>query len=109
MPKARWSAICKDCAGASDSLIELLQGRFSKGVMARICQDTTGLFTLRNVDRQDLIAKAGTGLPRKGTGPSAAKVLASENLSEMFGIDMAPPAAPKRTRGAAPAGMTNEQ
>src|SRR5271157_6360935 len=31
--KTRWRAICKDCAGAIDSLIELLQGRLSKGVM----------------------------------------------------------------------------
>src|SRR5438093_7727834 len=31
--KARWKSICVDCAGAIDSLIELLQGRFSKGVM----------------------------------------------------------------------------
>jgi uncharacterized Zn finger protein len=44
LPKARWSAICKDCAGAIDSLVELLQGRFSKGVMERICQEKTGLF-----------------------------------------------------------------
>jgi uncharacterized Zn finger protein len=131
VPKARWGAICKDCAGAIDSLVELLQGRFSKGVMARICQETTGLFpapkeltftcscpdwasmckhvaavlygigarlderpdllfTLRSVDQRDLIAKAGTGLPRKRNGPTAAKVLASDNLAEMFGIDMAP-------------------
>src|SRR5436853_5463214 len=26
--KARWQSICTDCAGAVDSLIELLQGRF---------------------------------------------------------------------------------
>src|SRR5438874_10147173 len=32
VPRARWSAICKDCSGAIDSLVELLQGRFSKGV-----------------------------------------------------------------------------
>src|SRR3990172_7640824 len=44
VPKARWSAVCRDCAGAIDSLVELLQGRFSKGVMARICQEKTGLF-----------------------------------------------------------------
>jgi len=44
VPKARWSSICKDCAGAIDSLVELLQGRFSKGVMERICQQKTGLF-----------------------------------------------------------------
>jgi len=29
--KARWRSICRDCTGAIDSLIELLQGRFSKG------------------------------------------------------------------------------
>jgi uncharacterized Zn finger protein len=44
VPKQRWTAICKDCAGAIDSLVELLQGRFSKGVMERICQQRTGLF-----------------------------------------------------------------
>ncbi len=44
VPRPRWSSICKDCAGAIDSLIELLQGRFSKGVMERICRHRTGLF-----------------------------------------------------------------
>ena len=44
VPKARWTSICADCAGAIDSLVELLQGRFSKGVMERICQQKTGLF-----------------------------------------------------------------
>ncbi len=44
VPKARWSAVCRDCAGAIDSLVELLQGRFSQGVMARICHEKTGLF-----------------------------------------------------------------
>ena len=42
--RARWSAICKDCSGAIDSLVELLQGRFSKGVMTRLCEEKTGLF-----------------------------------------------------------------
>ncbi len=44
LPKARWTAIRKDCAGAIASLVELLQGRFSQGVMARLCQQKTGLF-----------------------------------------------------------------
>src|SRR6184192_1517108 len=101
--RARWSAICKDCSGAIDSLVELLQGRFAKGVMTRLCEEKTGLFpspsdilftcscpdwasmckhvaavlygigarldhqpellfTLRKVDQQDLIAKAGSDL-----------------------------------------------
>jgi uncharacterized Zn finger protein len=42
--KARWKSICDDCAGAIDSLVELLQGRFSKGVMERICRQGHGLF-----------------------------------------------------------------
>jgi len=42
--KARWTSICTDCAGSIDSLVELLQGRFSKGVMERICRQQTGLF-----------------------------------------------------------------
>jgi uncharacterized Zn finger protein len=42
--KARWQSICADCAGAIDSLVELLQGRLSKGVMERICRQNAGLF-----------------------------------------------------------------
>ncbi len=136
---ARWSAICKDCSGAIDSLVELLQGRFSKGVMTRLCAEKTGLFpsprdilftcscpdwasmckhvaavlygigarldqqpellfALRKVDQQELIAKAGSDLSKARKGPAGAKVLASDDLSEMFGIEMAP--APTRTRAA---------
>ncbi|HTX35306.1 MAG TPA: SWIM zinc finger family protein [Bryobacteraceae bacterium] len=42
--KARWKSICEDCAGAIDSLVELLQGKFSNGVMERICRQNAGLF-----------------------------------------------------------------
>jgi uncharacterized Zn finger protein len=139
VPKARWAAICGDCAGAIDSLVELLQGRFSKGVMERICQQKTGLFPapdeiefscscpdwasmckhvaavfygigarlderpellfqLRKVDEKDLIAKAGRGLPLAKTGPTAEKVLATEDLSRLFDLDMGStePQAPKK-------------
>jgi len=41
---ARWKAICKDCAGTIDSLVELLQGRLAKGVMDRVCREGDGLF-----------------------------------------------------------------
>ena len=44
LPKARWSSICQDCSGSVDSLVELLQGRLSEAVMARVCQQRTGLF-----------------------------------------------------------------
>ena len=41
---ARWKMLCADCSGGIDSLVELLQGRFSKGVMERLCRQDTGLF-----------------------------------------------------------------
>src|SRR5829696_1620149 len=40
----RWNAICRDCAGTIDSLVELLQGRLSKSVMDRVCREGDGLF-----------------------------------------------------------------
>jgi len=135
--RARWSAICRDCSGAIDSLVELLQGRFSKGVMTRLCEEKAGLFpspkeilftcscpdwasmckhvaavlygigarldhqpellfTLRKVDQQELIAKAASDLSKKRKGPAGARVLASDDLSEMFGIEMAPATLRKR-------------
>jgi uncharacterized Zn finger protein len=128
--KARWQSICKDCAGAIDSLIELLQGRFSKGVMERVCRQKTGLFPspdeiqlscscadwadmckhvaavlygigarldqqpdlifrLHNVDEKELIAGAGTALPQAKKAPAAGKVLGGEDLSVLFGLDIA--------------------
>jgi uncharacterized Zn finger protein len=129
--KARWKSICSDCAGAIDSLVELLQGRFSKGVMERVCQQRSGLFPspdeiklsctcpdwadmckhvaavlygvgarldqqpellfrLHKVDEKELVAKVGSNLSLSRKGPAAAKVLGgSEDLSELFGLDMA--------------------
>ena len=40
----RWKAICTDCAGTIDSLVELLQGRLSKSVMDRVCREGDGFF-----------------------------------------------------------------
>ena len=44
VPARRWKDIRARCAGGIESLVELLQGRFSKGVMAHICEQGTGLF-----------------------------------------------------------------
>ena len=137
IPNLRWKAVCQDCAGAIDSLVELLEGRFSKPTMERLCQEKTGmfplptemkfscscpdsarmckhiaavlygigvrldekpqlLFTLRNVDQQDLITKAGSRL----TKPKTARLLETDSLSELFGIDIAEP---KRRRKPRPA------
>jgi uncharacterized Zn finger protein len=148
--KVRWRSICSDCGGAIDSLVELLQGRFSKGVMERMCREKTGLFPspdeiqlscscpdwasmckhvaavlygigarldqqpellfkLHKVDEKQLIAKAGQGLPLAGKAPGAEKTLGSEDLSAIFGLEMAqtadavaplpvPAAKPKRAK-----------
>lgn len=41
---SKWKALVKQCSGKIDSLIELLQGRFSKGVMEIITHKEQGLF-----------------------------------------------------------------
>lgn len=127
--KARWEAICTDCSGAIDSLIELLQGKLSKSVMERVCRQKTGLFPspgeitlacscpdwadmckhvaavlygigarldqqpdllfrLHNVDEKELIAGAGKALPQAKKAPAGAKVLGSEDLSALFGLEI---------------------
>ena len=135
VPATKWQALSADCAASIDSLVELLQGRLSKGVMERICQAGTGLFpspkeitfscscpdwaamckhvaavfygigarldeqpdllfTLRRVDAQDLVARAGTGLPLAKKRPATGKVLDDAKLAEVFGIEMADTSAP---------------
>jgi uncharacterized Zn finger protein len=132
VPKVQWNAICADCAGGIDSLVELLQGRFSKGVMERICRQGTGLFPkpaeirfscscpdyasmckhvaasllgvgarldvkpellfrLRGVDENDLVADIGLALPMAKKGPAAGKVLESDDMAALFGLDMGEP------------------
>jgi uncharacterized Zn finger protein len=39
-----WRAIRRDCAGGIGSRIDLLAGKLSQAVMARLCADRTGLF-----------------------------------------------------------------
>lgn len=44
LPDPQWRAVVADCAGSIDSVVELLQGRLSEPVMARLCKPGTGLF-----------------------------------------------------------------
>lgn len=131
--RARWQSIRRDCSGAIDSTIELLQGRLSDAVMARLCDQKTGLFpspadiafscscpdwasmckhvaaalygigarldhrpellfTLRQVAHEELIANAGARLSVSATATAGTKVLADEDLSGIFGIEIATPA-----------------
>ncbi len=42
--RQKWRTITRDCSQSIDSLIDLLQGAFSKGVMARLTRESDGLF-----------------------------------------------------------------
>lgn len=127
--KAKWISLCGDSAGAIDSLVELLQGRFSKGVMERMCEPAKGLFPspkeiefscscpdsasmckhiaavlygvgarldtqpellfrLRKVDHQELITHAGKDGSLSQKNPREEKVIATDDLSELFGLDL---------------------
>ena len=44
LPEARWKAIRDECAGQIKSLVELLQGTLSQGVMEVVTRARTGLF-----------------------------------------------------------------
>ena len=124
-----WRSICEDCAGGIDSLVELLQGRFSKGVMERICRQGKGLFPkpseiqlfctcpdgaymckhvaavlygvgarlderpellfrLRALDENDLVADLDKALPFSNQPLDAGKVLETDDISALFGLDM---------------------
>jgi len=81
-----WALMCKHVAAVL------------YGIGARLDEKPDLLFALRRVDQQDLITRAGQGLVQTGKGPQAGKVLGGDDLSEMFGIEMAQ--APKpRTAG----------
>ena len=131
---ARWRSICTDCAGSVASVVELLQGRFAKGVMERLCRQQNGLFPapseirfscscpdpalmckhvaavlygvgarlddrpellfrLRGVDGSELIARADTPLALAKKDPASDRVLHADDVSALFGLDMAEPAA----------------
>lgn len=143
LPGARWRSLCQGCAGGIDTLVELLQGRFSKAVMERLCRQDTGLFPkpseirfscscpdaalmckhvaavlygvgarldetpellfrLRNVDEKDLLSTLDPATPLSRAVPVAENILADEDLSALFGLDMAgeespPPPKPDAT------------
>jgi uncharacterized Zn finger protein len=140
--KAHWKSICADCSGGIDSLVELLQGRLSKGVMERICRQGTGLFPkpseirfscscpdhasmckhvaaalygvgsrldvrpellflLRAVSENDLVLNIDQGMPLSKQGPAAGKVLETDDMAALFGLDMGGAEAPKGVSGIA--------
>lgn len=127
VPTQKWEALVNECMGKIDSLIELLQGKFSKGVMEIITHQERGLFpdfedinldcscydyadmckhvaaalygvgahlderpedlfTLRDVNHTDLIAKVSSSNLSKETSDQDTRL--TGDLSSLFGIDI---------------------
>jgi len=128
LEKKRWADIKGRCAGQIDSLVELLRGFISKGVMeivtrkgeglfpspreislscscpdwATMCKHVAAtlygvgarldhkpemLFTLRGVDPTEMVEAAVDQPPRAGKSRKG-RVLATEKVSSVFGIDI---------------------
>lgn len=124
-----WRSIRTDCAGGIDSLVELLQGRFSDAVMERLCRQERGmfpkpseirfsctcpdgasmckhvaaalygvgarldeqpelLFRLRAVDENELVAGLDEDMPFSNQPFDAGKVLETDDISGLFGLDI---------------------
>jgi uncharacterized Zn finger protein len=60
------------------------------GAGARLDAAPDLLFTLRGVDRTDLIAAAGADLPMTRNGGARERILADDDVAALFGVDMAP-------------------
>ena len=59
------------------------------GIGARFDHQPELLFRLRAVDELELIVNAGKAAPLEKKGAAAGRVLGGEDLSDMFGLDMA--------------------
>jgi hypothetical protein len=80
------------------------------GVGARLDHDPDLLFQLRGVQREDLIAKAGAGLPQAN---ESARTLADDDMAALFGLEFEAPAPagrpPKAAIVAVPAPARNSR
>ena len=148
LAKPRWRKLKGQCAGQIDSLVELLQGSFSKGVMevvtrkgeglfpspreisldcscpdwATMCKHVAAtlygvgarldhrpelLFTLRGVDPTEMV-EAAIDRPMTASKSRRGRVLASGELSSVFGVDIADDLGAAETRKKADSGTSGK-
>lgn len=142
LPPSTWDAIKQDCTTAIDSLLDLLAGQLSDGVMQRLTRQKSGLFpapneirlscscpdgsycckhvaavmygvgarldsspdllfTLREVDPQELVAQAVSDGRLANDVPGESDALGNQDLGALFGIELDSTASsPKRRRSA---------
>lgn len=82
------------------------------GVGARLDMDPDVLFSLRGVDRAEIVSTVGADFPLTRTAATSERMLADDDVAALFGLDMEAPVAPtpKAERGApinAPRGPRN--
>lgn len=87
----KMSCSCPDWAGMCKHVAAALYG-----AGARLDAAPDLLFTLRGVDRSELIVGAGADLPMTQTSGARERILADDDVAALFGVEMAPaPLAPK--------------
>ncbi len=84
---------CPDFASMCKHIAAVLYG-----VGSRLDKEPELLFRLRAVDEKDLIAGVDKALPLSKKAPAAKKVLRADDVSALFGLDMAGEAPPKKSK-----------
>ncbi|MDE3174879.1 MAG: hypothetical protein KGM15_02075 [Pseudomonadota bacterium] len=90
----RMSCSCPDWAGMCKHVAATLYG-----IGARLDDDPDLLFTLRGVDRAELVSTVGADLPMTQAGASSDRLLAEDDVAALFGLEMHAPAAPATKTG----------
>ena len=73
------------------------------GIGSRLDEKPELLFRLRSVDEKDLVANLDPAVPLSKTAPAAGRLLEIEDVSGLFGLDMAGEESPVRPGSDAPA------
>jgi uncharacterized Zn finger protein len=80
----RFKCSCPDSASMCKHIAAVLYG-----VGSRLDQQPELLFRLRSVNEKDLLPDLDRALPLSKTGPAAGRVLAGDDLSALFDLDLA--------------------
>ena len=92
----RFSCSCPDHASMCKHVAATLYG-----VGSRLDVKPELLFLLRAVSEKDLVADIGQDVPLSKRGPAAGKVLETDDMAALFGLDMAGAEAPDEVGGGA--------
>ena len=97
----RFSCSCHDAASMCKHVAAVLYG-----VGSRLDEQPELLFRLRAVDHSELVADLDTAVPLSKTAPAAGKILETDDLSALFGLDLAEEDSPTQPGDEAPPDLT---